>query len=80
MVTVIAPPSCRNERKTGVTRFGAPEVCPYVGRWSDDDGEQKKQCVSLVPSEKGRLRPLYDIEVDLDTALVSSVGGSGRAT
>lgn len=52
----------------------------YVGRWSDDDGEQNKQCVSLVPSDKGRLRPLYDIEVDLDTALVSSVGGSGRAT
>lgn len=78
MVTVIAPPSCRNDER-GVTRFGAPESVD-VGRWSDDDGEENKQCVSLVPSEKGRLRPLYDIEVDLDTALVSSVGGSGRAT
>ena len=77
MVTVIAPPSCRNDER-GVTRFGAPESVD-LGRRSDD-GEENKQCVSLVPSEKGRLRPLYDIEVDLDTALVLSVGGSGRAT
>ena len=78
MVTVIAPASCRNDER-GVTG-SVRRRSVYVGRWSDDDGEQKKQCVSLVPSEKGRLRPLYDIEVDLDTALVSSVGGSGRAT